>query len=151
MSKRAWYEILKQDPCAYCGGKNETVDHITPRSKGGRNTWDNVAPACYRCNQRKADRSLLVFLITEHHSELQPPHLSVGGYRSGRRQILRYFRRHHLSGTPPTVEQLSRRLTNIYGKRARHRPQKLKSILEAMAECEVIEGKVYFIESNSIC
>jgi 5-methylcytosine-specific restriction endonuclease McrA len=55
--------------CIYCGvtvggerkGKkltkaNLTVDHITPTSRGGANTWSNTACACYWCNHRKADR-----------------------------------------------------------------------------------------------
>lgn len=34
-----------------------TIDHIIPRSHGGRSTWSNTACACYRCNHRKADRT----------------------------------------------------------------------------------------------
>ncbi len=33
-----------------------TVDHLVPRSRGGRNTWTNTACACTWCNHRKADR-----------------------------------------------------------------------------------------------
>ena len=43
--------------CAYCGGPATTVDHITPRSRGGRNTWLNTVAACGGCNQRKGDRT----------------------------------------------------------------------------------------------
>lgn len=43
--------------CAYCGGKAETVDHVLPRSRGGTLTWDNAVAACVRCNHRKADRT----------------------------------------------------------------------------------------------
>ncbi len=43
--------------CGYCGGRAETVDHIVPRSRGGRLTWDNAVAACLRCNHRKADRT----------------------------------------------------------------------------------------------
>ena len=43
--------------CAYCGGKAETVDHVVPRSRGGRSTWQNLVAACRPCNQRKADRT----------------------------------------------------------------------------------------------
>jgi 5-methylcytosine-specific restriction endonuclease McrA len=41
--------------CAYCAGHATTVDHILPRSRGGRNTWTNTVAACNTCNQRKAD------------------------------------------------------------------------------------------------
>jgi 5-methylcytosine-specific restriction endonuclease McrA len=34
-----------------------TIDHIIPRSRGGKNTWGNTACACYVCNQRKRDRT----------------------------------------------------------------------------------------------
>ena len=43
--------------CGYCGGAASTVDHITPRSRGGHNTWLNTVAACGGCNQRKGDRT----------------------------------------------------------------------------------------------
>lgn len=55
--------VLKRDNyrCIYCGchaGAGATVDHIIPRSRGGRDSWTNTACACERCNQRKGDRTL---------------------------------------------------------------------------------------------
>ena len=48
--------------CQYCGaqpGSEElTIDHIVPRSEGGRTTWSNCVLACISCNMRKANRSL---------------------------------------------------------------------------------------------
>lgn len=44
--------------CAYCGGAATSVDHVVPRSRGGRHVWDNVVAACARCNRLKADRSV---------------------------------------------------------------------------------------------
>ena len=43
--------------CGYCGDPASTVDHILPRSRGGRNTWRNTVAACGGCNQRKGDRT----------------------------------------------------------------------------------------------
>jgi 5-methylcytosine-specific restriction endonuclease McrA len=43
--------------CGYCGGHATTVDHILPRSRGGKNTWLNTVAACGSCNQRKGDRT----------------------------------------------------------------------------------------------
>ena len=42
--------------CQYCSKKtrNLTLDHIVPRSRGGRHAWENVASACVPCNHRKA-------------------------------------------------------------------------------------------------
>jgi 5-methylcytosine-specific restriction endonuclease McrA len=43
--------------CQYCGAASHlTVDHVVPRSRGGRSTWDNVVTSCAPCNVRKADR-----------------------------------------------------------------------------------------------
>ncbi|GEB53719.1 MULTISPECIES: HNH endonuclease [Streptomyces] len=43
--------------CAYCGRRATTVDHIVPRSRGGRDTWLNTVAACSADNHRKADRT----------------------------------------------------------------------------------------------
>lgn len=43
--------------CAYCRSPAETVDHIMPRSRGGRHAWENVVAACAKCNHRKGDRT----------------------------------------------------------------------------------------------
>jgi 5-methylcytosine-specific restriction endonuclease McrA len=43
--------------CAYCGGSASSIDHVLPRSRGGRHSWDNVVAACHRCNRMKADRT----------------------------------------------------------------------------------------------
>ena len=37
--------IFKRDnnTCGYCGSqKNLTIDHIVPKSRGGKNTWENM-------------------------------------------------------------------------------------------------------------
>lgn len=47
--------------CQYCGAKcglgELTYDHVVPRSKGGRTTWDNIVTCCYVCNRNKANRT----------------------------------------------------------------------------------------------
>jgi hypothetical protein len=47
--------------CAYCGTQYEdrilTIDHVIPRSRGGKNTWVNCVTACKPCNNRKDDRT----------------------------------------------------------------------------------------------
>ena len=52
--------VLARDDhtCQYCGVSAETVDHVVPRSRGGRHAWDNVVAACRRCNGGKRDRLL---------------------------------------------------------------------------------------------
>lgn len=44
--------------CQYCGARAETVDHVVPRSRGGRHVWENVVAACRLCNANKRDRLL---------------------------------------------------------------------------------------------
>ena len=65
--------VLKRDNwiCCYCGigdgeynkygellHKNDfTVDHVLPKSKGGKDTWKNTVCSCRDCNTFKADRT----------------------------------------------------------------------------------------------
>src|SRR5512143_342332 len=48
--------------CQYCGvhlpPEELSVDHILPRSRGGRSTWTNCVLSCLRCNRRKSNRSV---------------------------------------------------------------------------------------------
>jgi len=45
--------------CQYCGARGElTFDHVVPRARGGRTSWENVVAACAPCNLRKGARSL---------------------------------------------------------------------------------------------
>ena len=40
--------------CQYCGARDDlTFDHLIPRSRGGRTSWENVVAACGPCNLRK--------------------------------------------------------------------------------------------------
>ena len=47
--------------CQYCGKKHETkrlsLDHVVPKSRGGRWSWENLVTACIGCNQRKGNRT----------------------------------------------------------------------------------------------
>ncbi len=47
--------------CQYCGKRFSTseltLDHVTPRSRGGVSVWENIVCACIACNNRKAGRT----------------------------------------------------------------------------------------------
>ena len=47
--------------CQYCGKKlpssDLSLDHVVPRSMGGKTTWDNIVCACLKCNVKKGGRS----------------------------------------------------------------------------------------------
>jgi 5-methylcytosine-specific restriction endonuclease McrA len=53
--------ILRRDGhrCQYCGTTAPpiTVDHVVPKSHGGRDAWENLVAACVRCNNAKGNRS----------------------------------------------------------------------------------------------
>jgi 5-methylcytosine-specific restriction endonuclease McrA len=53
--------ILERDDhtCQYCAyrGDNLTLDHVVPRSRGGKESWDNLVAACVRCNVNKGNRT----------------------------------------------------------------------------------------------
>ena len=53
--------LLRDDyTCAYCvtrGNREMTVDHVVPRSRGGRSVWENLVACCTACNARKRDRT----------------------------------------------------------------------------------------------
>ncbi|MFW9871748.1 MAG: HNH endonuclease [Candidatus Thorarchaeota archaeon] len=43
--------------CMYCGSnKHLTIDHIIPRAKGGKSSFENCATACKPCNNKKGSR-----------------------------------------------------------------------------------------------
>lgn len=68
-SKRA---VLVRDKytCGYCGKVDKskmTVDHIHPKSKGGKNTFENTCASCFDCNNKKGDRTAQeVGMSTKH-------------------------------------------------------------------------------------
>ena len=45
--------------CAYCGTERQklTIDHIIPKSKGGKATFENCVTSCKPCNNKKGDRT----------------------------------------------------------------------------------------------
>jgi len=47
--------------CQYCGKKfplaELSLDHVLPRTQGGKSTWENVVCCCLGCNVRKGGRT----------------------------------------------------------------------------------------------
>ena len=61
------FNIFRRDgyKCIYCGSdKNLTLDHVIPKSRGGKNNWKNLATCCRKCNRLKDDSSVDEFLET---------------------------------------------------------------------------------------
>jgi hypothetical protein len=68
---KAFWAIVKRDPCAYCGAPAELtatgvndVDHIENLDSGGQDGWENYTGACPPCNRGvKKDRDVLTTLL----------------------------------------------------------------------------------------
>ena len=59
--------------CQYCGDPKElTFDHVIPRSRGGRTTWENVITACSPCNLAKGGRTPVQAGMHPRHRPHQP-------------------------------------------------------------------------------
>jgi 5-methylcytosine-specific restriction endonuclease McrA len=47
--------------CQYCGQhappQQLSMDHVLPRSRGGRTTWENIVCCCVKCNTQKGGRT----------------------------------------------------------------------------------------------
>lgn len=60
-ARRKWRAAIKSawnNRCAYCGtppidDKSLTIDHVRPRSRGGKDSTANCIPACHSCNHDK--------------------------------------------------------------------------------------------------
>ena len=64
--------------CQYCGCQPPrdklTIDHVVPRSKGGRSEWENVVLACQSCNAKKGNRLLGKETSMNLHRSPRKPH-----------------------------------------------------------------------------
>lgn len=92
-------EILARDDhqCQYCGkhGNDLTIDHVTPRHRGGQHTWENVVTACKSCNHRKGGRTVSEARMSLLRQPFRPPatprYLFSSYIRSGERTWLKFL------------------------------------------------------------
>jgi 5-methylcytosine-specific restriction endonuclease McrA len=64
--------------CCYCSSKKDlTIDHVIPRSKGGKNTWKNLVTCCKKCNKEKDDKSLEDSGLVLRHNPTTPSYISL--------------------------------------------------------------------------
>lgn len=84
--------VLSRDnyTCQYCGvappRKDLTVDHVVPRSRGGKSTWDNVVTACQKCNGRKGNRTPVEANMTLLARPQRPRYLALAVVTSAETQ-----------------------------------------------------------------
>ncbi len=71
-----------QHQCQYCRRRLRaaelTLDHVIPRSRGGRRSWENLVAACVRCNRRKANRTPREAGMVLLRRPRRPPALAPG-------------------------------------------------------------------------
>src|SRR5438105_4776772 len=69
-------EVFQRDrfTCQYCGvqGRDLTLDHVMPRHRGGKHTWENLVAACKTCNHRKAGRTPAEARMKPLHEPVRP-------------------------------------------------------------------------------
>ena len=73
------HNIFKRDghKCQYCGTyKDLTLDHLIPRSKGGKSSWSNLVTACKKCNTEKGDFSLEKTDLKLQNIPIKPSYIS---------------------------------------------------------------------------
>lgn len=99
--------------CMYCGdrfpARELSRDHITPLSKGGQDSWNNVVTACKRCNNHKAGRTPEQAGLTLLAVPFLPTHAEYV-YLQGRRVLADQmeFLLAHFPRTSPLHKRLSR-------------------------------------------
>jgi len=64
--------------CQYCGQRQPTselsLDHVIPRSMGGKTVWENIVCACAECNVKKGGRTPKQAGIMLIHKPVRPRH-----------------------------------------------------------------------------
>lgn len=52
--------VRDKNRCQYCGLQKErselNLDHVIPRSQGGKTSWENIVCSCLDCNRKKGGR-----------------------------------------------------------------------------------------------
>ena len=78
--------VFKRDgfTCQYCQGKDQlTLDHVIPKSRGGKATWNNLVTACVRCNSKKGDCVPSEIKMKLHNLPFRPSYVSFIANFSG--------------------------------------------------------------------
>jgi 5-methylcytosine-specific restriction endonuclease McrA len=86
------FNLFRRDgfTCQYCRKDADlTFDHVIPRSRGGRTTWENIVTACARCNLAKGGR-------TPHEAHMHPRHKPRRPSAYELQECGRRFPPHHL-------------------------------------------------------
>lgn len=62
--------------CIYCNKeKTLTLDHVIPKSRGGKNTWENLVTCCMKCNVTKDSKTPEEAGMRMRHNPFKPGYL----------------------------------------------------------------------------
>jgi 5-methylcytosine-specific restriction endonuclease McrA len=71
--------ILRRDGnrCQYCGRTDAmlTVDHVLPKARGGKDTWENLVAACVHCNNHKGNKTPAEAQMILKRKPIRPNHV----------------------------------------------------------------------------
>jgi 5-methylcytosine-specific restriction endonuclease McrA len=90
--------LLSRDnyTCQYCGSTESplTIDHVIPKSRGGKTEWTNVVAACVSCNRKKGNKLPADAKMHPHNKPTKPGYVAVVllGQAKGNETWARYIR-----------------------------------------------------------
>jgi 5-methylcytosine-specific restriction endonuclease McrA len=74
-AKRQWRQDIKQsfnNKCVYCGSTDSlTIDHVQPKTRGGRDHIRNLVCACSACNHSKGSQHWLSWWVGQDSFNLE--------------------------------------------------------------------------------
>lgn len=143
ISKKLRFEVFKRDGfrCVYCGKTPPDalleIDHIKPKSKGGKDDINNYLTACFDCNRGKSNIPL-----TKIPSQLAENLKILKAKESQYDEYLKYLK-HIERRIEKTVEKITILFESLIPGRtlADHfKTQSLRRFVKALPETEIIEA-----------
>ncbi len=90
--------LLSRDnhTCQYCNSTENplTIDHVIPKSRGGKTEWTNVVAACVSCNRKKGNKLPADARMFPRNKPVKPGYIAVVllGQAKGNETWSRYIR-----------------------------------------------------------
>ena len=73
--------LRDNNTCCYCNNRfsitHLNIDHVIPKSRGGKQVWENLVCSCFKCNQKKANRTPKEAGMTLHFHPHKPSFYTV--------------------------------------------------------------------------
>lgn len=91
------FSIFKRDKytCQYCGSQpgreRVTIDHVVPKSRGGKTTWENCVTSCEPCNANKASATPDEVGMKLRSTPSRPEPMKILRAKIGGRKVWRKF------------------------------------------------------------